>query len=373
MRRLVDQLNLQESLGGGEIYTRFMIKACADLGWETRLFVSPRAAFWQSLLPAGSPIVKLGAMSDLEKAVSDRNSVLVTHSALDAHWAQRIARGARLAGMLHMPLYERLPEGLKHYHRLIAVSRHVADSARSRGLLQVSPVELLGVADVQARGEMASLRKRSCYDWDRRKMRDRLMGWAESRLPWTREGKPFERIAGGLTLGIVSRLTPIKQFPRMFSYLAPVIARYPTVRIEIFGAGGYASVRDLRAALRPCGSQVRFWGHQTDVGAVYRQLDYVLAGLPEKEALGLNLIEAQVCGTPVLAVASPPFTETVIDRQTGFLFEDPRTDGGAAFAGLLEKLLVLDARLDPRLAITHLARFSEEAFRNRLQQALEGL
>jgi glycosyltransferase involved in cell wall biosynthesis len=174
----------------------------------------------------------------------------------------------------------------------------------------------------------------------------------------------------GLTLGIVSRLTPIKQFPLMFGILAPVMARFPQVNLEIFGSGGYASVRDLRAALAPMQQQVRFWGHQPDVAAVYPQLDFVLSGLPEKEALGLNLIEAQFCGTPVLAVRAPPFTETVIDGQSGWLFTDPREDGGASFAQLLERLQGGGARPDPRQAAAHLERFSFAAFRERVARAL---
>ena len=177
----------------------------------------------------------------------------------------------------------------------------------------------------------------------------------------------------GLTLGIVSRLTPIKQFPLMFGMLAPVIARYPRVNLEIFGSGGYASVRDLRVALAPVLKQVRFWGHQANVAAVYPQLDFVLSGLPEKEALGLNLIEAQYCGTPVLAVHAPPFTETVIDGQSGFMFSDPREDGGESFAQLLQRLLAGAVRPDPRQAAAHLDRFSFAAFRGRVSRALDAV
>ena len=174
----------------------------------------------------------------------------------------------------------------------------------------------------------------------------------------------------GVTLGIVSRLTPIKQFSLMFGILAPEIARYPGVNLEIFGSGGYASVRDLRASLAPVLKQVRFWGHQPNVATVYPQLDFVLSGLPEKEALGLNLIEAQYCGTPVLAVRAPPFTETVIEPETGFFFTDPRQDGGESFARLLERLLAGAARPDPRQATAHLERFSVAAFRERVARAL---
>ena len=373
MRKIVTQLNLQDSLGGGEIYTRILIRAFSDLGWGTRLFVNSRATFWQTLLTPETEIVKLETMQQLEQAMGDKGELLLTHSTLDSFWAPRMARRARLAGMLHMPLYERFPEGLRHYHRLFAVSRHVAQSARSHGLENLSTVELLGVADTRPRGPAAPLTRNSCYDWDRRKFRDRILGWSTGLWSGANAGRAYEKIPDSLTLGIVSRLTPIKQFPLMFSFIAPVIARHSKVRIEIFGSGGYASVRDLRAALGPCASQVRFWGRQSDVGAVYGQLDYVLSGLPEKEALGLNLIEAQAMGTPVLAVASPPFIETVIDGQSGFLYRDPREDGGAEFAALLGRLVNGAERPRPRQAEAHLAQFSAAAFRDRLKAALEGL
>ena len=372
MRRVVTQLNLQESLGGGEIYTRFTLMACEALGWGARLFVSPRATFWRSLLSSNTEIVPLDSYGALERSVGSNADILLTHTALDAHWAERIGQKTNLVGMLHMPLYERFPQGLRHYRRLIAVSKHVAKSARERGLQQVSDVELLGVADTLPRGPCMPIERNSPYDWDRRKVRDRVMGWCASVTPF-RNGPRFERIDNSLTIGIVSRLTPIKQFPKLFETLAPVMARYPQVRLEIFGSGGYASVRDLRRALRPCSSQVRFWGQQADVISVYRQLDYVISGLPEKEALGLNLIEAQACGTPVLAVSAPPFIETVLDSQTGYLFDDPRSDGGDSFARLLERIMQLERRLDPRKAVEHLARFSEVAFRDRLRLAFHGL
>jgi glycosyltransferase involved in cell wall biosynthesis len=141
------------------------------------------------------------------------------------------------------------------------------------------------------------------------------------------------------------------------------------VNLEIFGSGGYASVRDLDRALAimPPG-QVRFWGQQRNVAVdLPRRLDYLLSGLPEKEALGLNIIEAQACGTPVIAVDAPPFTETVLDGATGFLYTDPRTDAGAGFARLLDELLAGRSRPHPESALAHLHRFSFDAFVERLR------
>ena len=117
---------------------------------------------------------------------------------------------------------------------------------------------------------------------------------------------------------------------------------------------------------------MRFWGQQSNVAEIYQQIDYLLSGLPEKEALGLNLIEAQACGTGVLAVNAPPFTETVRHGVTGWLYTDPRTDDGKAFAQRLQQLLEGE-QLNRHDAADHLAQFSEEAFVKRVARLLQGL
>ena len=69
----------------------------------------------------------------------------------------------------------------------------------------------------------------------------------------------------------------------------------------------------------------------------------------------------------MLAVKAPPFTETVAEGLTGFFYRDPREDEGADFALLLERLLALPAPLHPAQATEHLARFSLDAFVERLR------
>ena len=116
----------------------------------------------------------------------------------------------------------------------------------------------------------------------------------------------------------------------------PVLTRHPRVNLEIFGAAvGYKQLAALQDALSPLGPRVRYWGFQRDVARAYRALDYLLTGLPEREALGLNAIESCLAGTPVLAIAAPPFSETLRDGVTGFMYADPRSDGGADFERVL--------------------------------------
>ena len=380
--RTVHEINLQRHFGGGEVYTRFLSNALVEAGWPVELYVHNEAAFWDRLDMPNVNIVRVASLEDIAARLPTEKALVMTHNVLGREDAAMWAARHTLTGFAHMPLYDRDPAGLPHYRRVFCVSQHVIDSARARGLQNAWPEPLYGVADLQRgaaqTGEIhAVIQKGMLYDWDRRKVRDRLLGALYPLTAPLRSAQVFQR-RPGLTLGIVSRLTPIKQFPLLFRHLSPVIAKFPSVNIEIFGSGGYASVRDLRRALQPIAKQVRFWGYQQDVRRVYAELDYVLSGLPEKEALGLNLIEAQSCGTPVLAVNAPPFTETVLDGESGHLFTDPRTDGGKSFAELLAKLTGSNASSRPNLrerplVDAHLASFSEHLFRTRLAAAMADL
>ena len=254
--RTIFQINLQESLGGGEIYTRFLTAALHTLGWQTTLFVNRRARFWRSLGLGAATMVPVSTLAEIEARLKVPNAEskppVITHSVLAPDDAARFARRSLLTGLIHMPLYERFPQGLRQYRLLFGVSQHVIDSARSRGLAN---------CDLAPRGPAAGggIHAASPYDWDRRKFRDRLLGGIAPLASLFARQRGFAR-KPGLTLGIVSRITPIKQFPVMFGILAPLLARFPQVNLEVFGSGGYASVRDLKHALAPMGSRVRFWG-----------------------------------------------------------------------------------------------------------------
>jgi len=361
------QINLQPHFGGGEVYTAFLCRALSQLGVPTRLLVHPRAGFWDRLgLPADTErIAVAAAAADLQQHLPAGPLWLLSHGPLPVEL--RAAAPDRLrTAIAHMPVQGRDPAAFAAHERIYAVSGWVRDGLKAAGL-PAWDEPLYGVAELAIRADGEDIRRASRYDWDRRKGRDRLLSALEPMFERLRPHPEFVR-RDGLTLGIVSRLTPIKQFPLLFSQLAPLLARHRGVHLEIFGSGGYASVRDLDRVLAvlPRG-QVRFWGQQGNVAAIYRQLDYLLSGLPEKEALGLNIIEAQACGTPVIAVNAPPFSETVLHGETGFLYRDPREDRGADFDHLLDELMKGRARPKPALAAAHLARFSFDAFVERLR------
>jgi len=356
------QINLQQQLGGGEVYTAFLTRALAQHGVPSTLVVDERARFWSGLaLAPDTQILRVARIEALVSQLPHERSWLLGHGPLPACLLTD-ARHLRSA-IAHMPPQGRDPRAYAEHDLVVPVSAWVLDGLRSLGV-QTWQEPLYGVAEARGSAE-GELRAGQVYEFDRRKLRDRMLGWIYPAWFALRGAQTFRK-RPGLTLGIVSRLTPIKQFPLQYEILAPLLAQRPGVNLEIFGAGGYASVRDLERALAPLGARVRYWGFQENVAAAYAGLDYLMTGLPEKEALGLNVIEAQRCGLPVLAVAAPPFTETVIEGESGFLYRDPRQDGGADFSRLIDALLAGKARPDPRRARAQLERFSFDAFSARV-------
>lgn len=360
----IHHVNLQPLVGGGEVYTRALTRAFAEAGADVTLYVHPAVRFWDDAAAGTAAgrvrIVQAANERELLDRLPRERSLVLTQCPITVAGIAHIAGRHRIAGFAHMPMYDgRSAEGLRGYQLVATVSRYCIGLLRRAGLAQVYPDPVYGTADV-ARSD-APVVRRSPYIVDPRKFRDVLMGGLRPFAETLRRPKAYEKLPG-LTLGLVSLIAPIKQFPELFGILAPILAQRDGLRLEVFGAGGYAQVRDLRRALAPLGRRARFWGYQANVAAIYPKLDYLMTGLPEKEALGLNALEAQACGTPVLAPDGPPFTETVVEGASGFRYRDPREDGGRHFAQLLDTLLAGRPRPDPRTeAREHLAQFSHAA------------
>lgn len=368
----VHQINLQTAVGGGEIYTRWFTRALARAGASVTLYVDRSNDFWAELAGDRIEVVPVNGGDDISHRLPEKNALIITQSRIPDGLVEVAARNHVLTGFAHMPMLGRSAAGFARYAAVFTVSEYCIGLLREAGVPQVYPEPLYGTCALDratGAGADAPTRATSPYYWDRRKGRDRLFSLLEPLARAFREPPTFVR-KPGLTLGIVSLLSPIKQFPALFSLLAPEIARFPDVNLEIFGDGGYAQVRDLRGSLAPIARNVRFWGYQSAVHKIYPHLDYLMTGLPEKEALGLNALEAQALGTPVLAPDAPPFTETVIDGKSGFLYRDPRLDAGRDFAGLLASLIGGRVRPDPRAATEHLAKFSFEAMVERTRAML---
>jgi glycosyltransferase involved in cell wall biosynthesis len=337
--------------------------------------VHPDARHWATLEHPRLRKVQAADSDAVVPLLPRERAWVVTHAPVSQGFADFVREHHLLTGFCHMPLAGRKPGVLAAYARVFAVSDYVIGTARDAGLANVDPEPCYGMVDFQRYADGGGgIVPGPLYVWDQRKFRDRAYGVLE------RLAAPLRSLAtpavfskrDGLTLGVVSGIAPIKQFDVLFALIAPILAAEPRVRLDIFGWGGYRSVADLQRLLAPLGERARFWGLQPHPERIYPQLDYVMSGLPEKEALGLNLIEAQSLGTPVLAVNAPPFTETVLDGASGFLYRDPREDAGADFRRVLARALA-GPRPDPRQATVHLEKFSRESFTARVGRMAEAM
>jgi len=127
---------------------------------------------------------------------------------------------------------------------------------------------------------------------------------------------------------VVSALVPYKRID-----LAIDACRRVGAPLRIVGDG--PDRRRLEAA---GGQDVTFLGRLTDeqIRTEYQAARAVL--LPGEEDFGIVPVEAQACGTPVVALAAGGALETVVDGETGALFSEGTAE---AMAGALERVTTL--------------------------------
>ncbi len=154
---------------------------------------------------------------------------------------------------------------------------------------------------------------------------------------------------------VVSALVPYKRVD-----IAIDACRVAGVPLTIVGRGPEeARLRQM------AGPTVTFLGWRSDeeIRDLYRDAAAVL--LPGVEDFGIVPVEAQACGTPVVAAAVGGACETVIDGVTGVLADAGSVD---AFATGLARLSTLD--LDTDAIVSHARTFSRERFQTSFRAAV---
>jgi glycosyltransferase involved in cell wall biosynthesis len=117
------------------------------------------------------------------------------------------------------------------------------------------------------------------------------------------------------------RLDPRKGVDQIIRAVAALRGDLGRTQLAIVGAGSLdqglpSRLRVLGAEL--LGARVRFLGPRHDIAALLRTVD-VLVQASSREALGLSVLEAQACGTPVVAYPAAGTSEIVRDGETGLL------------------------------------------------------
>jgi glycosyltransferase involved in cell wall biosynthesis len=144
------------------------------------------------------------------------------------------------------------------------------------------------------------------------------------------------------------RLDPRKGVDQIIRGVAALDGDLGRAQLAIVGTSntGEGLARRLRVlGTELLGDRVRFLGPRQDIAAVLRSVD-VLVQASSREALGLAVLEAQACGTPVVAYPASGTSEIVRDGETGLL---ARQDDVAHLSACIGRILT-DAGLRAHLA-----------------------
>lgn len=132
---------------------------------------------------------------------------------------------------------------------------------------------------------------------------------------WRREiGVP----RGALLVGIIARLTPVKNH-RMFLDMARRVAdAIPEAWFAVVGDGELRAELEVYTADLNLDGRVRFTGWVSDMPAVYAGLD-VVALTSLNEGTPVTLIEGMAAGRPVVSAAVGGVPDIVADGESGLL------------------------------------------------------
>jgi glycosyltransferase involved in cell wall biosynthesis len=173
-------------------------------------------------------------------------------------------------------------------------------------------------------------------------------------------------------LVFVGRLRRYKSVGVAIRALPDLLRAVPDARLSIVGSGPMAgALRDLAEELGVA-DQVRFHGFASEADKIELLQQAHLAVHPSlKEGWGLTVLEANACGTPVVAADVPGLRDSVRDGDTGVLV--PHGDP-AAMAREVAALLLDNGRREQLAcnAVAWAARFDWDQTAGRCLELLAG-
>lgn len=161
-----------------------------------------------------------------------------------------------------------------------------------------------------------------------------------------------------------SRMVPYKRMPM----IVEAFSRMPDKRLIVIGDG--PEMDKVRAAAGPNVSVLGFLGDAALVDHMQRAKAFVFAA---EEDFGITPVEAQACGTPVIAFGRGGSLETVRGRghpaqRTGVFFQEQTPQ---AVVAAVEAFEALPVPIRPETCRAHAEQFAPALFRQRFQAAVE--
>jgi glycosyltransferase involved in cell wall biosynthesis len=121
-----------------------------------------------------------------------------------------------------------------------------------------------------------------------------------------------------LLVGIVGRLTAIKNHDLFLRSVARVLDKIPNLQAVIAGGGELSPILKKRVIDLRVQNRITFLGWRSDIPVIYADLDLVVSS-SLNEGTPVCLIEAMACAKPVVATAVGGTPDIVLDGETGIL------------------------------------------------------
>lgn len=156
-----------------------------------------------------------------------------------------------------------------------------------------------------------------------------------------------------------SRMVPYKKI----HLIVEAFSKMPDRKLVVIGEG--PQFKRIKAL---AGNNVTLLGYQPFpvlLSHLQRARAFIFAA---EEDFGIAPLEAQACGTPVLAFAKGGALETVVDRVTGLYFHE---QSATAICDAVQRFETMPRPLDPEQIRAHAERFSTRQFRRQFRQYVE--
>lgn len=157
----------------------------------------------------------------------------------------------------------------------------------------------------------------------------------------------------------ISRLVPYKKV----DLIVRAFSEMPDKRLKVIGTGP-----EMKALKKIAAPNIEFLGFQSNQmveDTLQRARALVYAA---EEDFGIVLVEAQACGTPVIAYGKGGSLETVIQGKTGVLFPDQTPESLIRAVESFEK----QGKFDSKVIRQHAEGFSKDRFKEEMRTFVEG-
>jgi len=158
----------------------------------------------------------------------------------------------------------------------------------------------------------------------------------------------------------VSRMVPYKKI----DIIVDAFSRMPDKKLFVIGDGP-----DLNKILAKGAKNIEFMRHQPDQVLKYYLRKAKAFVFMAEEDFGITIVEAQACGTPVIAFGKGGASETIINNETGILF--PRQTAEDLIAAVVD-FEALENKFNYLRIRDHAQKFNIQIFKTEFKNFVDG-